>query len=153
MVLETNPNLFASKVLSDSFVVSVSYCAENWRICLLSSVFFIPFCSHCPTFLLNAFQNNSVSLSTVCISNTDCLWKFYVTQGKMQATKSNDEGSVLPTLKMCYIWWWGKGQRDLRQNLRRGTSHFHRLPWKITYGLNIYSQATDLFLVTPQQLN
>ena len=50
VVLETNPNLFVSKVLDDSFVFSASYCAENWRICLLSSVFFfslfVPIPSH-----------------------------------------------------------------------------------------------------------
>ena len=126
VVLETNPNLFVSKVLDDSFVFSASYCAENWRICLLSSVFFflfVPIPSH-------FFQMPSRIVQLVCplfILVALILFENFVSQGNMQATKSNDEGSILPTLKMCYIWWWGKGQQDLRQNLLRGTSHFHPL--------------------------
>lgn len=34
---------------------------------------------------------------------------------------------------------------DCKQNLLRKISHFHQLPWKITYGLNTYSKQQICF--------
>lgn len=71
----------------------------------------------------------------------------------MQATQSNDEGTILPTRKMCYIWWWGKGEQD--QPLTEFTKEDFALP-SVTMKENIWTehlfQATDLFLVILQQL-